>query len=271
MDEKHKINVNSPDTTFHLTQNDSMMLNPKIAIEDEDVINRLKGKTRERFSNTYDFLENRTTIDAGNKAKSDLKNSLKAFNRVFKPYLLYGVLCGIIVWLVMKPSGYSELIDEISILKREKNILENTKLSRNVLKATEGARVSVDEGQLYRYGLFRQYTSKVTNIMESTSKCLALSGTQGDINIELEKPVVNGRIAIYHPVDGNEKSALREFVVFSAEDITGKAKEYSFEYQGKGYQEFKIGSMPESLRIKIKNNHGEEKYTAIYRIMIFSE
>lgn len=122
--------------------------------------------------------------------------------------------------------------------------------------------------RLYRFGLFKRRMTNIDNVLMENNECVALENhPNAYIQIQFKKKCFIKKIGIYHPLQANLKSAIREFAIRIIDGTKSKEIEctYTSEY---GYQEYNIDTYSKEFMIRIKNNYGE-KYISVYRIYAF--
>lgn len=240
---------------------------------------------RDDFSSTGPFTSPQKYINkrrAESKPRSSsIKNVLISI-RAFLPYFVFMALYTIIMFFVLRPSNdkplLAVLMDELEKLKNENgellNTIENTRVMvyQNYAKAEMGTKVMVDEDLMYKYGFigFRKHNdpSVIFNDGNWPGDCLAFNGSRGKFTVVLKNLAYITKIGFYHPNLKNNTSAMREFAVRGYKD-SSLVKESVFEFVGRGFEEFSVGEfLGDKLEIEILNNHGNKKYTCIYKVVI---
>lgn len=239
MDKRNRLKINTPETTFNFATEDSMMVPQKIS--------------------EIEFPEE-------DQAQPEIFKmyKLEKICEFLKTHFIEAILVLIILFLISKPSGYADLLEEISNLRRDNLLLKQKRVFRNICKVSDGVEVSVPS-PLYRYGFLRRMATNPSAILDSSSDCLSIEGSRGEIVIDLKFKRNINKIGIYHPKHGSPRSAINEFVVETDQ------KRFNFKYDGTGFQDFEMNDISEKIRLVIKNNHGETKYTSLYRFFIFAE
>ncbi|KAF7684406.1 Sperm-associated antigen 4 protein [Astathelohania contejeani] len=106
-------------------------------------------------------------------------------------------------------------------------------------------------------------------------ECFVLDGHKGTISIYFQGLSRVDQLIIAHPITNNRKSAINEFEVVlirsdGLEDSIG-----TFNYLLNRYiiQKYDIRDKNGSIgiRLVIKSNHGNFKYTCVYKIMVYGE
>lgn len=122
--------------------------------------------------------------------------------------------------------------------------------------------------RLYRFGLFRRHTTNIDNVLMENSECVALENrSNAYIQIQFKKKCFVKKIGIYHPLQANSKSAIREFAIRIVDSTEPREIECAYT-SAYGYQEYNVDAHLKAFMIRVKNNHGE-KYISIYGIYAF--
>jgi len=153
-------------------------------------------------------------------------------------------------------------------------------------RCTEGyqvhmAEVSILGWPIYRYSINNPRTIIQPDVMPG--QCWAFKGSQGFIVIQLAGPVRPTGFTMEHipkslSPSGSIDSAPREFSVFGLESENGEEIElgnYEYVHDGESLQYFSVkeGTIPSDMyfpivELKIKSNHGNMKYTCLYRFRV---
>ncbi|CAL4091913.1 unnamed protein product, partial [Meganyctiphanes norvegica] len=153
-------------------------------------------------------------------------------------------------------------------------------------RCTEGyqvhmAEVSILGWPIYRYSINNPRTIIQPDVMPG--QCWAFKGSQGYIVIQLAGPVRPTGFTMEHipktlSPSGSIDSAPREFTVWGLESENGEEIElgsYEFLHDGESLQYFSVkeGTIPDHMyfpivELKIKSNHGNMKYTCLYRFRV---
>lgn len=262
MEKGQKLRVKTPESSTILpksfaavefTRDSSILIPPKITNE--------PNETNEEIS--VDFSNEYTPIKLESTIKNEKKRMIKEKGIDFiKKYGIYSILILIIIFLWFKPADYEFLIEEIESLKNIKTIPK--KSLENIADITYGASVS-KHSEIYKYGFFKSIKSDPNSIFETGLTNFSLEKNNGFIEIKFKLKFKISKIGIYHPEIANFKSSIENF------SILMKDKKYNFKYSGNGYEEFSFEELEtDLLRIEWSSNHGESKYTCIYRIFVYS-
>lgn len=226
---------------------------------------------------TNDKINNPKMIDEGRDESSvefnmsigsdPIETSRKIIDKILpmiKSYWLIATLASVIVYLILKPSEYKFLLDEIENLKKENTSLQTISRIENIADISLGTSV-ISHSDLYSFGFFKIESTDPNSILEPGSSFLSLKEDSGFFEIEFKGSFKIRKIALYHPEKANPKSAIRQF------STVIKGNRQDFEYCGKGYEEFLLDELEtDKIKIEFTSNYGESLYTSIYRVFIFS-
>jgi hypothetical protein len=272
MDKKQKLRLRTPESssfvpretgTVDFTRDSSIIIPSKITMEassEQHTQMHVNNDDSLDFLQYEDFKDKKENeVDWKGIACTNIKTSIS----YAKKYWIY-VLVLILTYFNMKPTDYQLFIDEIEKLKKENIALQAIQKVENIADISFGTSVS-DCSEMYKYGFFRSSKSDPNSIIEAGNCCLALSGQAGFFEIKLKFKNHVNKIGLYHPEVGNFESSIKDFTVITND------KELHFSYGGKGYEEFLLENVfTDIIKIKYSSNHGEGKYTCIYRIFIFA-
>ena len=181
---------------------------------------------------------------------------------ILRGYWGYVLLSGIIAYLLLRPSEYNYLIEEIQHLKKKAPAEEPAPRSlKNFCTLYEGTKV-VPVTALYKFGILRWRTTDPNALIDDSRECLALAGQAGVVRLEFPAPVRVCKVGIYHPATANPNSAPKCFAV----EADGASARFTFE--NIGYSEFDFPAVTRHIKLVISSNHGEPKYTALYRFYV---
>jgi len=198
---------------------------------------------------------------------------------------------------VLTASGLNEM-DVQRIVKKALNMYDADKTGMvdhalesaggNIIstRCTEGyqvhmAEVSILGWPIYRYSINNPRTIIQPDVMPG--QCWAFKGSQGYIVIQLAGPVRPTGFTMEHipktlSPSGSIDSAPREFSVWGLVSENGEEIElgtYEFVHDGESLQYFSVepGTIPNDMyfpivELKIKSNHGNMKYTCLYRFRV---
>lgn len=254
MNKRNKLKVFSPESSFTTFPSDSIILNPKITetnnFEKEE--KKLFGKISPVYvAKVLKFIKSFFIFLKGNSTS-----------------VILFIGFGFIIFIIYQNSKLDS--EDLQMLLRENLILteENKKLKQNKILITNICLVEhITEiktvSKLYKYGFLRRLESDPNSVMGDNNECLSFKGNSGVFEIKLKQKEELKKMAIYHPISGNSKSAMNKFEV-----ICGNIK-FCYEYNGNGYQEFELNGFCDCIRINVITNHGEKKYTSIYRVYLF--
>lgn len=270
MEKRNRLRFRTPDNTI-TSIDTSFVLPPKLETE-ENIHKDNKQVMHEEESSTI-FQRNNSSISEFHNYSYDFEDDTcskpqtrlrSAYNllKSYKRHLSCLVLCLGVLYFLFRPTEYSFLIDEITKLKEENELLKNLKIETNLCDILQGTSVT-SHSELYGYGFLGKITTDPNSILEPGDSRLALRSSKGFVEISFKKPCKIKKISLYHPVTANQKSAIKEFV------LCIKDKTHEFEFNC-GYQEYQIEeNVSDKVLIQIKSNHGDDRYTSIYRISIF--
>lgn len=227
--------------------------------------------------------------------KSYLNKSLNRvkkieYIKIMKNYILYIVLIAVII-IQYKKNDSIELetlknhIDQIVIENNELlNKFEkiNTSLNKTQKQILDyadirnGAYINYKKtSKPYKYGFFNLKTGNDPSyvLIDNLNKgeCFAFSGDKGNITIMFDKPIKIKEIVIIHPMTDNRKSAIKDFELIGLNNDETNLGEFTYHLNEKIMQKFIIENEDKfnGLNINILNNHGNKKYTAVYKIYVF--
>ncbi|ELA41789.1 uncharacterized protein VICG_01141 [Vittaforma corneae ATCC 50505] len=269
MNKRQKLRVRTSESSTFLqrdksgmdyTRDSSIVVPPKISMEPR--ASEVKNEDSLDFGSFDDF-----DVKAEEKPWKLHEMVFLSFSNLCyyaRRYWTYMIILGFFIFLNMKPSDYQFLLDEIEKLKRENLVLQSIHKVENIADISFGTAVS-DHSEIYRYGFFKTTVSDPNSIIEPGLGSLPLVGQSGFFEIKLRLTSTVKKIGVYHPETANPASAFRDFLVVAG------GKEFNFTFGGKGYEEFILNDITtNSIRIEYENNHGEPKYTCIYRIFVFA-
>lgn len=269
MDKRQKLRVRTSESSTFLqrdksgvdyTRDSSIVVPPKISMETRS--SEVKNEDTLGFGSFEDF-DVRPEEKLPRLHRTVLLSLTNAVHYA-KKYWIYIAVLFLFLFLNMKPSNYQLLLDEIEKLKRENTALQTVHRVENIADISLGTVVS-DHSRIYRYGFFKTTVSDPNSIFEPGLSNLPLAGQSGffEVRLKLVSPVK--KIGIYHPETANPASAFRDFTVVAG------GKKLSFTFGGRGYEEFILDDVAtNSVRIEYESNHGEAKYTCIYRVFVFA-
>lgn len=266
MDKRQRLRFNSPDNSFDIRTDrsnigqDSTIIIPKgpDAFEASEQMN-----PNIDISNFESSFGDDLSISVQNVTYS--KADPWKFILKYKNYASYAILTALILYFALQSNDYKFLLEEVEKLRLQTvNITVNTKLD-NIACLLEGSRIT-EHSDLYKFGLLRYQATDKNSILESGMSNLALKSNNGFFDILIKPNSKISKIALYHPEIGNPESAIKDF------SLLINNKKFDFQFSGEGYQEFSFETQKtSSLRIEFYNNHGEDRYTCIYRIYVFSQ
>lgn len=268
MNKRQRLRINTPNNSLFIPTSDHS--NAEMT-QDSTIIFPKKIETDEisaPFDIASDPLHFESSIceDLAAPIQSTSKNenrfrNLFTLNMNYTPYFL---LSALIIYFTFKPSEYKFLLEEIEKLRVQSSIPQIKNKIENIACLSEGCHVGV-HSELYKYGFLMSSISDKNSILEPGMVNLAMKSDKGFIDIHVKPNSKIVKFALYHPEIANKGSAIKDFSIVINE------KTFDFQFQGKGYQEFSIDpQISDSLRIVFYNNHGEPRYTSIYRIFIFA-
>ncbi|KAL6122031.1 hypothetical protein NUSPORA_00951 [Nucleospora cyclopteri] len=148
--------------------------------------------------------------------------------------------------------------DKIDDVFREKNIcsIKNAKIKGISL--------------LYRYGMFKSKKTSVENFMVEGNSCTSLESLKNAfVAVEFDRSYLVQKVALFHPIQGNPKSAIKEFTIeYQPENKTELVRKTCIYKASRGYQEYSINETIKDFKIRIKSNYGAP-YISIYRLYVF--
>lgn len=250
MNKRNKLRINTPDNSFNAFQTDSIILNPKLSSQPTEA-NQYSSETIGDSGNELSPLEMTKNYVTGK------------VTHILWSYSIYIALCLALIYLLLRPSDYSSMINEVQSLLQRQGNLEQVHEPQNVCLIPNGTVIS-PLSPLYGYGFLSKNVSDPNCIMEPNNECLALAGNTCSFNINMKNKVDIVKIGIYHPPSANPKSAISDFIIII------NNKEIEFTFSGKGYEEFPVTGNTDTIRIDILNNYGCLKYTCIYRIYVYA-
>lgn len=175
-------------------------------------------------------------------------------------------------------------------MKNNCNVLEGeiTKLrkiirNRDLTKDTLNNYVSHESGckidyantsKCYKYGLFnRKYSNDPSVILGPSllkGHCFAFPSNSGSVSFEFDLPIFVSQIGILHPFTENRKSAIKKFTIIGINEDIEEVGSFLYCLDGDFLQRYDINKGPyKRIKINIENNHGNKKYTCIYKIYIY--
>lgn len=262
MNRRNKLQINSAENTLNTMQTDSIVLNPRLTDDcgfpPPATIFDMAADT------TVDPTHPgpRQTVREPARMGTPRGIALCIFRFLRRNLAVVLVVCALFC-LLNRPSDYAFLLDEIYALREENRTLKQRLGPINIAGLQHGAHVLV-ASPLYCFGFALRSTSDPDAVLNAAADCLALRGQTGRFRIVLGRPARVVSFGIYHPQSGNARAAPKTLRV----TIGDKAREFTF--KGSGYQEFALESIGEFADFEILSNYGEQKYTSIYRIYIFS-
>ncbi len=260
MNKRNKLQVHGPESSFSTFKSDSLVLNPKIS-----------------SLNHYFTQEEKRIIkkSAVRMVVNILYGKFKAFYRFIRGK--YGLIVAIfflfiyMIWHLIDGPKITEedihflikenraLIEENKLLKAKRSI----SIIKNICQIEFGTEIVI-LSKPYKFGFLKLKQADPNSALYGNSECFAISGGCGAFVIKLKNKHELIKFGIYHPPTGNRKSAIKEFkLIFDDKSII-------FNFGGKGYEEFDIRNTSDSLKVEIISNHGEQKYTCVYQIFLFS-
>jgi hypothetical protein len=245
MDEKNQTVVRRSNASFDLTDSGSFVMNPRIS------------------SNTS--VNNHSEYRTKNKNQRTGKLNSLSFLKWMYPYFITSILTALGITMfsyIFKSEDPFDIISEIELLREQNKTLRKELSSRNLCAISEGTMV-VPESPLYKHGFMKSRISNPDALMTDSNECSSFEGQNASFSIVFKRAISLARLGIYHPPDGNLSSPIKEFSVQTEESG------WEFVYQGHGYQEFPLSGKSDKIRIIVKGNHGEERYTSIYRVFVF--
>lgn len=240
MDKRNRLKINTPETSFNLTTDNSIIVQPRI---------------------TPDYFDR--DIEYSAEQKKVFKPSSKIYEILRNNLILIG-LSILVLYLAFKPSDYSELLEEIYILRQENKSIKSKKVFENICLISNGVTVT-PLSPVYKYGFLKRSFSDPLAMLDSSSECFSMEGNKGKFQITFKDKKHIQKIGIYHPSNANNKSCVKEFSVL----VNGV--NYHFNFNGIGFQEFFISDSDDKITVEILSNYGEPKYTSIYRFYVFGE
>ena len=178
-----------------------------------------------------------------------------------RSFLVVGFLSSFF-YFIFKPSEYSSLIDEIVKLREEKERVEIKPTIKNLADFAEGATL-LSCSPLWKYGFFKQLTTCPESIFDPGKDCLSLQGNRGHLKIGLKGTARIVRFGLYHPSFANPASGIKQARLTIGEKIV------NIEFMACGYEEYEINALGDSIEIEVISNHGEVRYTSIYRVYLY--
>jgi hypothetical protein len=186
------------------------------------------------------------------------------FFKFYKNIAICIIFVALITFNFRKSSEYQNLINEVSKLKITPfdQIIEVKK--ENIACLSQKSIVT-EYSELYSFGFLRNSVTDPNSMLDPNSIPCALKSDSGFFVVQFKPSSKISKIAFYHPPIGKPGSALKDF------SILINQKTFDFQFDGKDYQEFTFDEQIVSeLKIIYDSNHGEKKYTCIYRIFIFA-
>lgn len=255
MNKRNKLRFTASDS-FNLTRDASIILNPRLDSEDM--------RKEETLDHGSAEVSSETSMQTEPPEPQSTKDVLLGVISRIRAYWIYVSLAGMMAFLVFRPSEYSFLLDEIHRLREENRSIRMLKPMENICDITKGALVGA-HSKLYRFGLLDRLATDPNSLMEPGNSLLAIKSPRGFFEIRFKDVHSIKKIGFYHPAFANPSSAIREFSI-----VVG-GKEIDCEYQGYEYQEFLVDDAEDSkITIVVKSNHGEPRYTSVYRMFVFA-
>lgn len=258
MNKRNKLRFTTSDNSFNLTRDASIILNPKLDSEEDH--RGVEARDRDSID-----LPSETSTQVEPQEPRSLRDS--SMSNVFvkaKAYWIYAALVATIVFLVLRPSEYNFLLDEMHRLREENRSIRMLKPMVNLCDIAQGSSVEA-HSELYRFGFLGRSMTDPNSLMEPGNSKLAIKSSRGFFEIKFKDVYSVKKVAFYHPVVANPDSAVREF------SIRAGNREIELEYQGHEYQEFLVDDIEDNkITIVVKNNHGNPRYTSIYRLFVFA-
>lgn len=228
--------------------------------------NAFENKVENEKEDSHFMDDSLSLCDSNDSPRSFLcfYSFLKCICSFIIKYSIHFVCLGMLLYLCFAPSEYSFLLEEISMLKNRKvEIIQEPKKPEitDLSDLFKGAKAFA-KSEMYRFGFLRSNTTDPNSILEPGASCLSLKGSTGMAEIHFQERRNIFKLVIYHPSNANPKSAIKDFKL-----IVGD-KTYELNFNGE-YQEYILDGIEASkVSIHIYSNHGESKYTSIYRISI---
>lgn len=255
MDKRNKLRFTASDS-FNLTRDTSIILTPKLNSGDGY---RAVGADQDSAD-----LPSEASTQAEIQETLSTKDFLLSVLSKIRVYWIYASLAGIIMFLALRPSEYSFLLDEVHRLREENKSIRLLRPMENVCDISKGTLVHA-HSELYGFGFLGRLRTDPNSVIEPGNSRLAMKSSEGSFEIRFRDAHSIKKIAFYHPTSANPHSAIKEFSV-----VIG-GKEIGFEYQGSGYQEFLVdAAVDDRITVVVKSNHGEPRYTSVYRIFAFA-
>lgn len=197
------------------------------------------------------------------KKYENIKEKIMKFICFIKNYWLYTIFISIIIYLIYKPSEYNFLLEEIQKLREIKKV-DLPKELENIADIFKNASV-ISHSLLYKYGFMKRTTTDPNSLLEPGNGFLCLDNRDKRLFFELKFTNIFKikKFAIYHPSNGNPKSAIKNFAIIYNNN------ELKFQFNGK-YQEYDVDIECDNLVFVILDNYGESNYTSIYRVSVFA-
>lgn len=193
------------------------------------------------------------------------------FRENFSKKLIITILLSILFFLIIKNLSLSnkkdDLIEKLINLEYEIENIKKIKPKKiiDIGRIEKGTQI-LSFPEPYKYGLIWKKTGgNILNIFsENYDSPYAMSGDTGKIIFLFQKSVRIKKIGIIYPPKKSVENALKKFSV----------NDETFEYENVGfYQEFLFKNVKkiDDLKMEILSNHGNKKFTCIYKIYIWIE
>ena len=278
MDKRQKLRFNTPNNSFDFrtdklnieVEPDSTIIIPKLPTFYE-ISEQINSNTdplnfESSMGPDIDVFSNEKIENSEKTCEKGLETVEKniLFWEKYKHFGIYLIFTLSLLYFSSKPNDYENLLNEVKILRIKS--FGNTPIIKmeNVACLSRECLVK-DHSDLYRYGFLMSSVTDPNSILESGMNCLALKSSSGFFIVKVKAGSKIGKIAFYHPEIANPSSPLKDFSVLINEKI------FNFQFTGIGYQEFVFEAQEASeVKILFNSNHGENRYTSIYRIFVFS-
>ncbi|KAK1347346.1 spindle pole body-associated protein Sad1 [Hamiltosporidium tvaerminnensis] len=296
MDKRKTLKViRTPDNSFNLNPDDTLFLEtPNIKSKQKKNV-KYYDTTDINIQDTFEQDEPNTFLNKCTRIFEKLiSTSIFLWNINFvKFFLIFSCAFFFENFLHKKNNFDSEILTEIK--KDFLNLQEETtnlslkltqilqtptkpkqpKITQNYALPETGASICYTEtSPIYKHWLFRFITGKDPLILLTSNllptQCFSFNGTTGKIRINFKKPIKISHFSIFHPNTKNKTSAPKDFEI-QTQNTT--LHTYKYDITNTQLQTFNLHTQPTTNNIifHIKNNHGNTKYTSIYRIYIFGE
>lgn len=187
--------------------------------------------------------------------------------------------------------SFNSIASEKNMIKKNFLILkdQHEKLKSSFNKFSEQAKRETDILKInktsvinhntvpYKYGLlFKRTTGSILNILtENFELFYAIQGSSAEFTLQFNKKYKIKKFGIFYPKKDKVSSAMKDFkLIYGVQNSEQETKELKFMYSTPGkYQQFDldIPSKIDKLLVIILNNHGNQKFTCIYKMYIFAE